>query len=59
MCLKLIRIICSEVPVPEVLGYFYNPEPDTAAADPNDKMDGGQPEWILMSKLPGVPLAEE
>ena len=59
MCLKLIRIICSEAPVPEVLGYFYNPEPDAATADPNDKMDGGQPEWILMSKLPGVPLAEE
>lgn len=59
MCLKLIRNICPDVPVPEVLGYFFRPEPDKTAADSDDGVTESQREWILMTKLPGSPLAEE
>ncbi|MCJ1268817.1 hypothetical protein MMC22_008705 [Lobaria immixta] len=45
-CLRLIYKSCPELPVPRVISY---------SAD--RKMDGVDQEWILMTKLPGKPLA--
>ena len=45
-CLRLIHKSCPEVPVPRVISY---------SAD--RKTDGVDQEWILMTKLPGKPLA--
>ncbi|KAI9788573.1 MAG: hypothetical protein M1816_006822 [Peltula sp. TS41687] len=65
MCLKLIRIVCPG------RARARDPEATVSAAtavvagvDDHDegKMNGGsgaQPEWILMTKLPGRPLADE
>lgn len=45
-CLRLIHKSCPELPVPRVISY---------SAD--RKTDGVDQEWILMTKLPGKPLA--